>query len=78
MPGTDVNPWATRSALTGWLRRCPLWAQAVPFSSMYVTSRLLPTSRYRPETQPQGRVLNPRSLTRLIAMPTHSHCNRRT
>jgi hypothetical protein len=36
---------------------------------MYVISRLVPISRYRPETHPQVSVENPRSRTRLIQDP---------
>src|SRR4029078_1011067 len=40
--------------------------QPCPFSSTYVTSRWVATSRYRPVTQPHDRVVKASNRTRLI------------
>jgi hypothetical protein len=56
----------SRAAETVWLRRCEVQSQPEPFSSMYVISRFVATSRYRPVTHPHPSVVNPSNLTRLI------------
>jgi hypothetical protein len=56
----------SRAAETVWLRRCVVQSQLDPFSSMYVISRFVATSRYRPVTHPHPSVVNPSNLTRLI------------
>jgi hypothetical protein len=67
--------YRSRSGDTVWLRRCAWLSHPLPFSSTYVTSRVLAMSRYRPTTHPQDSVLKPSSLTTLM-MSSSTSCNR--
>ena len=77
VPGAR-KPWATRSALTGWLRWWPTCAQAVPFSSrgntavaadIPVSSGDAAAAHRREPEQPNETHRNPSSGAIAIAVP---------